>query len=77
MSNGFDKNEFQKAQRELSLASKVIAAIGVVSIVCSLFVGGGLFSFGGRSSKVDEDEQYEQFMEEYMSDDSAFYEENE
>lgn len=64
MNNGFDKNAFQKSQKALKTTAILMILIGAVSIICSVFVGKGLF--GDLFSKVDEEQRYQDFLD-YMN----------
>ena len=68
MNNGFDKNAFKKSQKALKTTAILMILIGVVSIICSIFVGNGLF--GDLFSEVDEDQRHQDFLDEMNSENS-------
>ena len=70
MSKEFDKTAFQKSQKKFLLACITIGVIGLISVICSFFVGGG-FSFKTAEEEAEERYQaYLQYNEEQQSDDS-------
>lgn len=66
MNNGFDKNKFAKSQQERKLSYICIALIGVVSIICSFFVGNGFFhALNDLVKPYDEDaeKQWQEYVD--------------
>ena len=63
MNNGFDKNKFAKAQKELNLCCICIALIGVISIVCSFFAGNGFFHALNNIVKPFGEDQEQQWLD--------------
>lgn len=63
MNNGFDKSKFAKAQKEKKLCCISIALIGVISIVCSFFVGDGFFKALNNIVKPYGEDQEQQWLD--------------
>ena len=72
MNNGFDKQAFEKKIGTYTRCCVLIALIGVLSIVCSLFVGEGwgftIDDITGKSFEEEQDRIYEDWLEQVTPD---------
>lgn len=64
----FDKNAFEKKIRSISTCSVLIALIGIASIVLSLFIGNGWGLSKLFAPSVDEDQQYQEYLDSITPD---------
>ena len=64
----FDKNAFENKKRSMTTCTILIALIGIASIVLSLFVGNGWGLAKFFEPSIDEDQQYQDFLDEITPD---------